>query len=208
MTRIAVVALSGSLLALALAAGAGAAWAQVITTTSASPPAAAPESPPAEVDRIAGPSVPRGIGREGVRLVRPGAMLFASYDVNHDGRITDAEIDAGAALSFAVADANHDGALTGFEQTDWARLVGAASDVLSNAMLFDSDLDRSVTPAEFVSGIRRLADTLKKKGESDLVYGDLVQPLQPQPEGAQANESGEAPAKGRKGLRRVSPPAD
>jgi hypothetical protein len=204
MTRNAVFALGASLLALACAAGAGPVLAQVITTNSARPSANL-EAPPPDVDRVAGPTLPPGVGREGVRLVRPGAMLFASYDVNHDGKITDAEIDAGAALSFAVADKNNDGALTGFEQTDWATLVGSGSDVLSNSMQFDTDVDHSVTKAEFVSGLHRLADSLKKKGESVLTYADLVQALQPQPGGsAQANESGEAPPKGQKN-KRVSP---
>jgi hypothetical protein len=192
MTRIAVFTLGASLFALACAAGTGVAAGQVITTNSATPSANL-EAPPADVDRVAGPGLPPGVGREGVRIVRPAAMLFASYDVNHDGKITDAEIDAGAALSFAVADKNNDGAITGFEQTDWATLVGSGSDVLSNSMQFDSDLDRSVTRAEFVSGLHRLADTLKKKGEAVLTYGDLVQPLQQPGAGAQANESGEAP---------------
>jgi hypothetical protein len=193
MIRTAVFALGASLVAL----GCGAASAQVITTNSASP-AANLEAPPPEVDRVAGPALPPGIGREGVRIVRPAAMLFASFDTDHDGQITDAEIDAGAAISFAVADKNHDGAITGFEQSDWATLVGSGGDVLANPMQFDSDLDRSVTLAEFTSGLHRLADTLKKKGESVLAYADLVQPLQPPGGGAQASESGQPPPKGQK----------
>jgi hypothetical protein len=200
MTRIAVFALGAGLLALSCASAASG---QVITTNSAAP-AANLDVPPPDVDRVAGPGLPPGVGREGVRLVRPGAMLFASYDANHDGKITDAEIDAGAAQSFAVADKNNDGAITGFEQTDWATLVGSGSDVLSNSMQFDTDVDHSVTRAEFLSGIHRLADSLKKKGESVLTYGDLVQSLQQPGAGAQASESGEAPPKGQKS-KKVSP---
>ncbi|MEP7209883.1 MAG: hypothetical protein ABI740_03520 [Alphaproteobacteria bacterium] len=202
MTRTAI-AIAASLTALACVAGLGSAAAQVITTNS-NAPSANLEAPPPDVERVAGPGLPPGVGREGVRIVRPGAMLFASYDANHDGKITDAEIEAGAASSFAVADKNNDGAIAGFEQTDWATLVGGASDVLSNSMQFDSDLDHSVTKAEFVSGLHRLADTLKKKGESVLTYADLVQPLQQPGAGAQASESGEAPPKGQKS-KRVSP---
>jgi hypothetical protein len=191
------------LAALAIAASLAPASAQVITTNSAAP-AANLDAPPPDVDRVAGPGLPPGVGREGVRIVRPGAMLFASYDANHDGKITDDEIEVGAVASFAVADKNNDGAVAGFEQTDWATLVGSGSDVLANSMQFDSDLDHSVTRAEFVSGIHRLADTLKKKGESVLTYADLVQPLQQPGSGAQASESGQAPPKGQK-TKRVSP---
>ena len=208
MTRIAVFALGASLAAIACAAGAGSAAAQVITTNSGRPSANLDEPPP-DVERVVGPVLPPGVAREGVRVVRAGALLFASYDANHDGRITDEEIDAGAGASFAFADKNADGALTGFEQTDWASLVGSASDVLSNSMQFDSDLDHSVTKIEFVSGLHRLANTLKKPGQSVLTYGDLVQSLQPQPgAGPQASDQGgQAPGSKRNG-RHVSPSAN
>ena len=208
MTRIAVFAVGASLAALAFSFGAGSAAAQVITTNS-STPSANLEPPPADVDRVAGPLLPRGVDREGVRVVRPGALLFASYDTNHDGKITDEEIDAGAAASFAVADKNKDGALTGFEQSDWAILVGSGSDVLANSMQFDSDLDHSVSKIEFVSGLHRLANTLKKPGQSVLTYADLVQPLQPQPgSGPQASDQNGQAAGTRRNGRHVSPSAN
>lgn len=134
-----------------------------------------PTAPPDEVDRVVGPQ--RGSGMrapEGVRVVQPGALLFASFDRNHDGRITAEEIEAGAAGAFAAADRNGDGAISGFEQNDWAATVGSLNDVLSNPMTFDVDLDRSVTREEFVAGLKRIAGQIAPE---DLTFADLMKPL-------------------------------
>src|SRR5262245_2087955 len=102
------------------------ACAQATDTVPVAPPT---ESPTVDqVDRAAnglvrpGPGGPGGGFRtpEGVGVVSPGALLFASFDANHDGKVTMAEIEAGAAAAFTVADKNKDGAVTGFEQADWA----------------------------------------------------------------------------------------
>jgi hypothetical protein len=131
-------------------------------------------APPDEVDRVVEPQ--RGGIREpdGVRVVEPGALLFASFDRNFDGKVSLEEIEAGAAGAFIVADKNKDGVITGFEQNDWATAVGSMNDVLSNPMTFDVDLDRSVTKAEFASGLKRIAGLV---GPGELSFADLVKPL-------------------------------
>lgn len=129
------------------------------------------------IERVTGAPSPGGGFRapEGVRVVSPGALVYASFDRDFDGRITPDEIAAGAALAFDVVDKNRDGFITGFEQTDWAASVSGAGDVIANAMTFDIDLDRQVTRAEFVAGFKRLAGQIKPSG--DLTFADLVQPL-------------------------------
>jgi hypothetical protein len=147
-------------------------------------------APENEVDRVVGPQ--RGTGfrtPEGVRVVRPGALLFASFDRNYDGRISSQEIEAGAAGAFAVADRNGDGAVSGFEQNDWAASVGSMNDVLSNPMTFDVDLDRSVTREEFTAGLLRIAGQLAPEG---LTFADLMKPLSRSED--QASRGGSAPA--------------
>lgn len=131
-------------------------------------------APPDAIDRVVAPQ--RGGFRtpEGVRVVQPGALLFASFDRNFDGRITPEEIEAGAAGSFATADRNGDGVITGFEQNDWATSVGSMNDVLSNPMTFDVDLDRSVTKTEFAAGLKRIAGQV---APGELNFADLVKPL-------------------------------
>ena len=133
---------------------------------------------PAEVDHIETPAMAfaRSAAGRNFKIVAPGALLFASYDHNYDGFVGADEIEAGARGSFRVADVNGDGVLSGFEQSDWARLVGAADEVLANPMQFDSDLDRSVTEAEFVSGIRRLSESMGALNGGRIAIADLTHP--------------------------------
>lgn len=142
-------------------------------------PETQPQEQTAEVDRIdrVSGTAPGPMARvpEGVKVVAPGALIYASFDRNFDGVITNEEIDWGAAQAFDIADKNRDGFITGFEQTDWAARMGAAGDVMANAMTFDIDLDRQVTRAEFIAGFKRLAGQINPAGE--LTFVDLVRPL-------------------------------
>lgn len=192
MKRAALGVIAGAILAW----GAAPAFAQVQTGTVQPSPAPIPEQmppiqpPPAptspqpqeqaadvdRIDRVSGAAPgPAMRAPEGVKVVAPGALIYASFDRNFDGVVTLAEMDAGAALAFDVADKNRDGVVTGFEQTDWAGRMGAAGDVMANAMTFDIDLDRQVTRAEFIAGFKRLAGQINASGE--LTFIDLVRPL-------------------------------
>ena len=148
-----------------------------------------------KIDRVTGAPAPGGVFRapEGVRVVSPGALVYASFDRNFDGRITFEEIDIGAGLAFDVADRNKDGAITGFEQTDWAASVAGSGDVIANAMTFDIDLARSVTRAEFAAGFKRLAGQINPSGE--LTFVDLVQPLNRSGEQASASPQPRPPGR-------------
>jgi hypothetical protein len=75
-------------------------------------------------------------------------------------------------------------------------------DVLANAMTFDIDLDRSVTPSEFTAGMHRIAGQIADDN-GVLRYTDLVQPLNRPPEQAQDNGGGWGTITGR-----GSPPRD
>jgi hypothetical protein len=146
-----------------------------------------------DVDRVVGGGPSRGPGfraPEGVRVVRPGALLFASFDQNFDGKITPAEIDAGAAGAFTAADRNGDGVMSGFEQNDWAAQMGGGADILSNPMTFDVDLDRSVSKPEFVIGIKRMASQIST---SEIAFSDLMKPLNSQEQRADRGEGGNRP---------------
>lgn len=132
---------------------------------------------PDQIDRITGRANPGGPNRAppGVKVVAPGALIFAGFDRNGDGVITLAEIEAGAEVAFAVADRNGDGVITGFEQSDWAAAMNSGQDEIANAMTFDIDLDRSVTKTEFAAGLKRIAAQIRADG--DLTFADLLQPL-------------------------------
>jgi hypothetical protein len=131
-------------------------------------------APPDAIDRVVAPQRGGFRAPEGVRMVQPGALLFASFDRNFDGRVSVEEIETGAAGAFASADRNRDGVITGFEQNDWAASVASMNDVLSNPMTFDVDLDRSVTKAEFAAGLKRIAGQV---APGELNFADLVKPL-------------------------------
>jgi hypothetical protein len=150
-----------------LAFGLGAADASAQTIQTAQPPIAEP-SPEAEavvhVDgkrRVeAGPQ-----GRKPVVMrLRPGGQLLRSFDANGDGVISSQELLAGARMAFDAADENHDGVVSGLEQTAWATSYGGINDVLSNPMMFDSNLDHLVSKDEFVAGVMRLAEPAKDPG--------------------------------------------
>lgn len=125
------------------------------------------------VGQLGGQGNPRG-PRQDMKLVRPGALLFASFDENKDGIVIASEIETGAAKAFDFADTDADGFLGGFEQGAWATAVGGAHGVLSNTMLFDADLDRSVTKTEFIAGIVRLAETYQLTTDGNVHFGDLI----------------------------------
>ncbi|MEZ6028609.1 MAG: hypothetical protein R3C46_02565 [Hyphomonadaceae bacterium] len=140
-----------------------------------------------KIDRITGTVGPGGSFRppEGVKVVTPGALVFASFDSNFDGQVMPDELIAGAQHAFRAADSNGDGSVTGFEQSDWAARMGDPTGLLANAMTFDIDLDRSVKLEEFTTGLRRIADQLAD--ESGIVkFTDLIQPLNRQQDQNQA----------------------
>lgn len=89
----------------------------------------------------------------GSRYVKPGALLFATFDANQDLVITEAEIEAGATRAFETADADGDGILTPLEQRSWAGKIGSENDVLANPTTFPAARPGQVTQAEFASGL-------------------------------------------------------
>ncbi|RYD96688.1 MAG: EF-hand domain-containing protein [Sphingomonadales bacterium] len=191
MTRAALGVIAGALLAWGAAPAFAQTPAEIVSPSPAPvppeqlPPIQPPPTPTfpqeqtADVDRIdrvsgAAPG-PTMRAPEGVKVVAPGALIYASFDRNFDGVVTLDEMEAGAGLAFDVADKNRDGFITGFEQADWAARMGATGDVMANAMTFDIDLDRQVTRAEFIAGFKRLAGQINASG--DLTFNDLVRPL-------------------------------
>lgn len=90
----------------------------------------------------------------GSRYIKPGALLFATFDSNQDLVITDEEIEAGARRAFAIADADGDGILTPLEQRSWAGKIGSENDVLANPTTFPAALPGQVTEDEFVAGLK------------------------------------------------------
>jgi hypothetical protein len=162
-------ALASSFLFAALAAAAPATAQTVVTTQPAIPePPAAPSSNPAapadEIIRVPdrpGQRIRAEAPAPGEMRMRPGGQLLVTFDTNHDGLISRSELEAGAASAFTAADSNQDGLVGGIEQTAWAAGYGGVHSVLSNAILFDANLDRSVNEQEFLAGVYRLAEPMR-----------------------------------------------
>ena len=110
----------------------------------------------------------------GMRVARPGALAFASFDVDASLTISQDEIRSGAARAFQTADKNKDGVLSIFEQQDWAAAVGAHDGPLANSMTFDANLDRSVSVDEFAAGLLRLASAYTAPETDTLNLSDLL----------------------------------
>jgi hypothetical protein len=149
---------------LALGLGAASASAQTIQTAQPTIPEPSPEASADAVVHVEHARRPDG-KPEGpqpvVMRLRPGGQLLKSFDVNGDGVISKQELLAGAQAAFEAADQNHDGIVSGLEQTAWAANYGGINDVLSNPMLFDSNLDHMVSKDEFIAGVMRLAEPAK-----------------------------------------------
>lgn len=174
-----------------------AASAQTIQTRQ--PPVAepAPSTAPDVVEHVDGkhPVGPRPIQPASMRF-RPGGMLLKSFDANQDGLVSREELLAGAKAAFAQADANSDGVVSGLEQTAWAARFGGVNDVLSNAMIFDSNLDHSVSQDEFVVGVMRLAEPVKD-ATGGLQVAKLM--VEEHPEGLPPTEQGRQRVQERRG---------
>ena len=129
--------------------------------------------PRIEAPRRAGPGDPRDL--RGVRIARPGALLFASFDSDGSLSVSKDEIIAGAQRSLAVADKDASGTLSIFEQQDFAAAIGAHDGRLANATAFDLNFDRQVTLEEFTDGLLRIARTYRGPDTDELSFAVLLQ---------------------------------
>ena len=112
----------------------------------------------------------------GLRIARPGALAFASYDSDGSLTVSDDEIRSGAARSFSTADVNGDGFMSIFEQQDWAAAIGAHDGALANSTTFDANFDRRISEAEFIEGMIRLSHAYKNADSGVLRLSDLLEP--------------------------------
>ncbi|WP_300376347.1 EF-hand domain-containing protein [Henriciella sp.] len=108
--------------------------------------------------------------------LKPGGGLLASFDTDDDGRISQAEMEAGIKAAFAEADANNDNRLTAIEQQQWAASLPTRDDSLANPVRFDPNLDRRVSFAEFSNVIMDLARDYREEDQQELRVAALKAP--------------------------------
>ena len=111
----------------------------------------------------------------GVRVAKPGALVFASFDTDSSLVLTDTEISEGSVRAFKTADKNGDGKMSIFEQQAWAAAVGAHDGPLANSMTFDANLDRQVSPTEFTEGLMRISRAYIDPGNGELPLSNLLE---------------------------------
>ncbi len=133
-----------------------------------------PDTADASVELIPERVVGRGRDLRGIRVAKPGALLFASFDDDHSLSVTIAEIEANAEAAFNRADTNNNGTLSIFEQQDWAEAVGSHDGPLANAVTFDTNIDRQVTLEEFKAGLIRLANSYMTSGETEIEFASML----------------------------------
>lgn len=124
--------------------------------------------------------------------LKPGAGLFITFDSDSNGRISQAEIDAGIPAAFEQADNNDDGYLTALEQQDWARSLPTRDDSLANPFRFDPNLDRRVDLDEFTLVINNLGLDYADEESGDIIIADLKAP-RPAREGRAGGRDGARP---------------
>jgi len=115
--------------------------------------ACAPQHGPQRGGGRGGPGgAPDGVhgGFRGGLIVRPIALVFADFDLNHDRTVSETEFAAGAATAWDEADANADGGVTPFEFADWALAAMGAENPNPGRIAFDRNLDTRITRDEFL----------------------------------------------------------
>ncbi len=128
----------------------------------------------------AGPElIPEKVVRDGrdlrgVRIARPGALLFASFDTDGSLSVSLQEIADGAPKAFNTADHNKDGTLSIFEQQDWASALGSHDGPLANAVNFDANIDRRVTLEEFTAGLERIGGSYVDELSGEILFSNLI----------------------------------
>ncbi|GEM_PF-3964530 len=103
----------------------------------------------------------------GARYIKPGALLFATFDTNQDFVISEEEIESGARRTFQLADADGNGVMTPLEQRDWALKIGSDTDVIANPTTFPSGIPGQVNEEEFVFGLQTFAQRFQDPDDAD-----------------------------------------
>lgn len=118
-------------------------------------------------------AVAAGGDRHGDHEARHQARLdrmFDTFDINADGKITKAEIEAGREARFAASDTNGDGALSEAEiRASLAKRAEARADRMVSRMMerADSDNDGSISLAEYQDTPRRKGGKMMKRLDAD-----------------------------------------
>jgi Ca2+-binding EF-hand superfamily protein len=92
----------------------------------------------------------RGNDREPIRaLLSADALMYATFDVDRDLRVSMDEVQAGILAEFMLADANRDGALQPIEFQNWSNITLGGGSTGPYRLDFDRNVDNAITSEEF-----------------------------------------------------------
>ncbi|MBI1188734.1 MAG: hypothetical protein GC206_15620 [Alphaproteobacteria bacterium] len=123
--------------------------------------------------RPQGPPRAPGAAEAERAMAAPNALLLTSFDADSDLEIDGGELDAGAVREFARADDDGDGALSPFEYNAWAEAALGGLHV-PRRLEFDSNVDNSITRAEFEAALRALMQAYDADGDGRIVRAELI----------------------------------
>ena len=107
-------------------------------------------------------------------VVEPVAMMIATFDDDHDGKVTRAELTRGVQRSFEAIDTAHSGKLGYIAFADWAtRWLGDAN-ALPSAFETDGNGDNQITLDELQARFAQIFARLDKDHDGVLTRADLL----------------------------------
>ncbi len=136
------------------------------------------------------------------KIARPIAILFTGMDANRDLVLSREEFEAAIPTEFARADVDHSGVITGFEMTDWCRLMMGDKEAQPDMRAADTDMNYTITPAEFSVALRHEFDHMDKDQDGRITRAEMLMDA-PQRmmgrEGGQGGGQGQSGGRGRPG---------
>ncbi len=122
------------------------------------------------------PAIPRVQGP--ITVIRPAALVFASFDENGDYSIDRMEAENGAQTAFGRADRDENGKVSLFELEDWRAMALGSMDALPGNLNFDTDYDNQVSKSEFQATLMGLFERHDLNEDGYVKHNELMQILE------------------------------
>lgn len=109
----------------------------------------------------------------------PVGLAIASFDSNHDGRTTRAELNEALLRSFATADRDGDGMLGYIEYSVWATTWLGSATALPGPFAIDSNGDDRISREELLAEFGRQFVRLDRDSDGATSHSELLTVSQP-----------------------------
>ena len=107
-------------------------------------------------------------------VVEPVAMMIATFDDDHDGKVTREEMRKGVERSFYAIDTAHTGKMGYILFSDWAKLWLGDPNALPSPFEVDADGDNQITLDELQASFGRIFARLDKDKDGVLTRTELL----------------------------------